>query len=123
MSEKTLFFVFESGFNIDFATLCEDENIRPTHFTSNRKLISQLKKIEPDYVVAEFIYSPSLGTQISNLDGLLGSIERYCKKTQLIIYTESRYRNKLETVRQKFTIDHVFEYPVHQSDICSVIKK
>ena len=122
MSVKTLFFVFESGFNIDFATLCEDKSIHSTHFTSNRKLISQLKKTEPDYIVAEFIYSPSLGTQISNLDGLLGSVERYCKKTQLIIYTESRYRDKLESVREKFTINHVVEYPVLKSDICPIIR-
>ncbi len=122
MSVKTLFFVFESGFNLDFTTLCEDKGIQPTHFTSNRKLISQLKKKEPDYIIAEFIYSPSLGTQISNLDGLLGSVERYCKKTQLIIFTQSRYRDKLDTVRDKFNIDHVLEYPIQKSSICPIIQ-
>ena len=125
MSVKTVFIAFESGFNIDFKKLCInkglDNTIHQTHFTTHRKLISQLKKSEPDYIVTEFIYSPSLGTQISNLDGLLGSVERYCKKTQLIIYTESRYREKLETVREKFAIDHVLEYPVDQSNICSII--
>jgi len=125
MSDKILYFIFESGFNIDFATLCisqkDSTTIHQTQFTAYRKLIAQLKKSEPDYIVAEFIYSPSLGTQISNLDGLLGSIERYCKRTQLIVYTESRYREKLETVREKFTIDHVLEYPVNSSELCSII--
>ncbi|MCW8930591.1 MAG: hypothetical protein OQL19_10170 [Gammaproteobacteria bacterium] len=121
MSQKKLFMVFESGFTIDFSTLCEVKTIHQTNFSSNRKLISQLKKTEPDYIISEFIYSPSLGTQISNLDGLLGSVERYCKKTQLIIYTESRYREKLETVREKFKIHHVLEYPVQASDICPLI--
>lgn len=121
MSEKVLFSVFESGFNLDLATLCEQKNIHQTMFTTNRKMIAQLKKSEPDFIIAEFIYSPSLGTQISNLDGLLGSVERYCSKTQLIIYTENRYREKLESIRKKFTLHHVLEYPVQQSTICSII--
>lgn len=127
MAEVILFSVFESGFSIDLSALCDSNEIQQTRiqqtsFSTNRKLIAQLKKTEPDYIIAEFIYSPSLGTQISNLDGLLGSVERYCQKTQLIIYTESRYREMLESIRKKFTLHHVLEYPVKQSALCSIIK-
>ena len=122
MSKKMIYVVFESGFNIDFSMHCKNSDIEHSTFSTNRKLIAQLKKVEPDFIVAEFSYSPSLGTQISNLDGLLGSVERYWQKTQLIIYTEERYRDKLETVREKFKINHVLEYPMEYSTICSIIK-
>lgn len=121
MSEKTLYTVFESAFKLEISGLCQNISIHQENFATNRKLISQIKKSEPDFILAEFIYSPSLGTQISNLDGLLGTVERFCQKTQLIIYTETRYRAQLETVREKFTIHHVLEYPVQASKLCPLL--
>lgn len=121
MSETTMYSVFESAFELDIANLCQNIVIHQENFATSRKLISRVKKSEPDFILAEFIYSPSLGTQISSLDGLLGAVERFCKETRLIIYTESRYRKQLETVREKFTIHHVLEYPVQASELCPIL--
>lgn len=120
MSKRTIYTVFESAFKLDIKQLCQTHAIHQENFSSNRKLIAQVKRSEPDFILAEFIYSPSLGTQISSLDGILGTVERFCQKTQLIIYTENRYREQLETVREKFTIHHVLEYPVRESELCSL---
>ena len=121
MTERTLYTVFESAFNLDISGLCQNIAVYQENFPTNRKIISAIKKSEPDFIIAEFVYSPSLGTQISSLDGLLGTVERFCKKTRLIIYTESRYREQLETVRKKFTIHHVLEYPVQASELCPIL--
>jgi len=121
MPKKTIYTVFESAFEFDIADFCQSIDIQQVNFSSNRKLIAQVKKSEPDYIMAEFIYSPSLGTQISSLDGILGTVERFCQRTQLIIYTESRYRKQLESVREKFTIHHVLEYPVQVAELCPVL--
>ncbi len=63
MSDKQLFSIFKSGFNIDFSELCGNKqgsvSIHQTQFTAYQKLIAQLKKSEPDFIAAEFIYSPS----------------------------------------------------------------
>ncbi len=120
MSKRIVYAFFESAFTLDIEQLCQRNDILQENFPSNRKLIAQVKKSEPDFIMAEFIYSPSLGTQISSLDGILGTVERFCQKTQLIIYTESRYREQLETVREKFKIHHVLEYPVQGSELCSI---
>ena len=123
MSKKTLYCFFESGFTLDIKQLCQQTGtIEQENFPSNRKLIAQVKKSEPDYILVEFIYSPSLGTQISSLDGILGTVERFCQNTQLIIYTENRYREQLETVREKFTIHHVLEYPVQEQELCAIFQ-
>ena len=121
MFEITMYSVFESAFKLDISNLCQNIAIHQENFPTNRKLISRVKKSEPDFILAEFVYSPSLGTQISSLDGLLGTVERFCKETRLIIYTESRYRKHLETVREKFTIHHVLEYPVQASELCPIL--
>lgn len=121
MPKKTIYTVFESAFELDIADFCHTNNIRQINFASNRKLIAQIKKYEPDFILAEFIYSPSLGTQISSLDGILGTVERFCHDTRLIIYTESRYREQLESVREKFTIHHVLEYPVQVAELCPIV--
>lgn len=121
MSKKIIYTVFESAFKLEISDLCQNIAIHQKNFPTNRKLITQVKKSEPDFILAEFIYSPSLGTQISSLDGLLGTVERFCTKTHLIIYTENRYREQLETVRKKFTIHHVLEYPVQEAILCPIL--
>jgi hypothetical protein len=121
MTETTIYTVFESAFELNLADLCHSKTIHQINFPSNRKLIAQVKKAEPDFILAEFIYSPSLGTQISSLDGILGTVERFCEQTRLIIYTEPRYREQLESVRTKFYIDHVLEYPVQKNELCSIL--
>ena len=93
MSEKTIYTVFESAFELDIAAFCHVDTVRQVNFSSNRKLIAAVKTSEPDFIMAEFIYSPSLGTQISSLDGILGTVERFCQKTQLIIYTNNKVTN------------------------------
>ena len=118
MPKTIIYTVFESAFELDIKHLCQMDTIQQENFSTNRKLIAQVKKQEPDFILAEFIYEPSLGTQISSLDGILGTVERFCKKTQLIIYTESRYREQLESVREKFKIQHVLEYPVQEKALC-----
>ena len=117
MTEQVIYTFFESGFALDVNKLCDLENVSQQSFPSTRKLIAQIKKKEPDYILTEFIYSPSLGTQISNLDGVFGAVERFCNNTIFIVYTESRYRQQLETVREKFDIHHVLEYPVQQTKL------
>lgn len=121
MPKKTIYTVFESAFELDIAAFCQTRAVQQINFSSNRKLIAQVKKSEPDFILAEFIYSPSLGTQISSLDGILGTVERFCSRTQLIIYTESRYRKQLDSVREKFTIHHVLEYPVQEAELCPIV--
>ena len=123
MSKVQLVYTFfESGFSLDVAMLCQLDNINQENFPSTRKLISQIKKKEPDFIITEFIYSPSLGTQISVLDGIFGTVERFCLNTQLIVYTESRYRQQLETVKQKYMIHHILEYPFKYKELQAIFK-
>ncbi|MBF0263914.1 MAG: hypothetical protein HQL46_01485 [Gammaproteobacteria bacterium] len=122
MNQKIIYTFFESGFTLDIAKMCQLVNINQHNFPSTRKMISQIKKQEPDYIITEFIYSPSLGTQISVLDGIFGTVERFCQNTQLIVYSENRFRQHLETVREKFTIHHVLEYPVNPKELQSILK-
>ena len=122
MDQKIIYIFFESGFSLDIAKMCQLDNINQKNFPTSRKMISQIKKQEPDYIITEFIYSPSLGTQISGLDGIFGAVERFCQNTKLIVYTENRFRQHLETVREKYTIHYVLEYPVIQEDLRSIFK-
>ncbi len=81
-----------------------------------RKTLSALKKQPPDFIVAEFFYGYGnnyAGVNISNLDVLLYSLQKYSAHTKVIVLvdkSEFKYVNKLNDIIE---LHDVLKYPVN----------
>ncbi len=85
-------------------------NIQEHCFNSMRKVIKQLKTHQPDYIVAEFFYgfgNNYAGVNISNLDVMLYSLQKYSPNTKVIVLVdkeERQYVDKLNDIIPLHTV-------------------
>jgi len=104
MPAKTLFSIIESPAHPNFSDLYRQLEIEENKITSMRKAISALKKQQPDFIVAEFFYGYGnnyAGVNISNLDVLLYSLQKYSAQTKVIVLVdkdEYKHVNKLNNI-------------------------
>ena len=104
MSTKTLFSIIESSGHPNFTELYNSLGIRENKINSMRKAIAALKKQQPDFIVAEFFYGYGnnyAGVNISNLDVLLYSLQKYSEHTKVIVLvdkSEYKYVAKLNNI-------------------------
>ena len=115
MSTKTLFSIIESSGHPNFTELYNSLGIRETKINSMRKAIAALKKQRPDFIVAEFFYGYGnnyAGVNISNLDVLLYSLQKYSEHTKVIVLvdkSEYKYVAKLNSI---IKLHDILKFPV-----------
>jgi len=101
---KQLFSIIESPRHPNFLALYTRLGLEEHCFNSMRKVIKQLKTRQPDYIVAEFFYGYGnnyAGVNISNLDVMLYSLQKYSPTTKVIVLvdkTERQYVDKLNDI-------------------------
>ena len=117
---KTLFSIIESPAHPNFSDLYNQLGIEENKITSMRKVISTLKKQQPDFIVAEFFYGYGnnyAGVNISNLDVLLYSLQKYSAQTKVIVLvdkSEFKYVDKLNSI---IKLHDILKYPVNKEQI------
>lgn len=120
MASQTLISVVESPAHPDFSALYRRLNLQQLKLNSMRKAISQLKSQPADFIVAEFFYGYGnnyAGVNISNLDVLLSSLNRYAPNARVLVLVdkaEHQYVAKLEDI---FPLHAVLVQPVREADI------
>jgi len=116
MSTKTLFSIIESSAHPNFSELYRSLGIKENKINSMRKAIAALKTQQPDFIVAEFFYGYGnnyAGVNISNLDVLLYSLQKYSEHTKVIVLVdknEFQYVNKLNDI---IKLHDIFKFPVN----------
>lgn len=121
----SLFSIIESPSHPNFSGLYQQLGIQEQKFNSIRKAIGQLKKQIPDVIVAEFFYGYGnnyAGVNVSNLDVLLASLQKYANDTRVIILVardEAEYVPKLAAL---FRVDEVLVLPVTEADMRRVLE-
>ena len=121
MPAKTLFSIIESSGHPNFTELYHAIGIQETKIPSMRKAIAELKraalkKQQPDFIVAEFFYGYGnnyAGVNISNLDVLLYSLQKYSANTKVIVLvdkSEYKYVDKLNSI---IKLHDIFKFPVN----------
>ena len=115
MPTKTLFSIIESSGHPNFTELYNSLGIRENKINSMRKAIAALKKQQPDFIVAEFFYGYGnnyAGVNISNLDVLLYSLQKYSEHTKVIVLvdkSEYKYVAKLNSI---IKLHDILKFPV-----------
>jgi hypothetical protein len=123
MASKTLYSIFESGAYPKFSELYDSLDIEETQFSSMRKAISALKK-QPDYIVAEFEYGYGnnyAGVNISNLDVMLYSLQKYSPETKVIVLVDKSEFQYVEKLNEIIELKDIFKYPVNKEQLKKAI--
>ncbi len=120
MQKSSLFSIIESPLHPDFSPVYKQCGIDESRFSSMRKALSVLKKKTPDFVVAEFFYGYGnnyAGVNISNLDVLLYSLQKYAPEAKVIVMVDKNERQYVDKLDEIFPLSKILQFPVHSADI------
>ena len=113
---KTLFSIIESSGHPNASELYNSLGIKETKITSMRKAIATLKKQQPDFIVAEFFYGYGnnyAGVNISNLDVLLYSLQKYSEHTKVIVLVDKSEFKYVDKLNKIIGLHDILEFPIN----------
>ena len=124
MSQKVLFSIIESPLHPNLVDLYHNLNIENVQFNSMRKAISHLKKQQPDFVVADFLYGYGnnyAGVNVCNLDVFLHSLQKYAPEAKVIVMVEKEEFKHVAKLVNLFTLHAVLQYPVSKQAMTEML--
>lgn len=110
-----LFSIMESPRHPDLSALYRKHGLDELRLTSMRKAIGEVKKRPPDYIVAEFFYGYGnnyAGVNISNLDVLLYSLQKYAPGAKVIVLVDKGERRYVDKLNDILPLHGVLQHPV-----------
>ena len=120
MSAKTLFSIIESSAHPNFSALYGSLGIKESKINSMRKAIAALKKQQPDFIVAEFFYGYGnnyAGVNISNLDVLLYSLQKYSAQTKVIVLVDKSEFQYVDKLNDIINLHDIFKFPINKKQL------
>jgi hypothetical protein len=118
MPSKTIYSVIESRTHPLLTPLYNDLGYEELCFKSMRKLISKIKNTQPDFIAAEFFYGYGnnyAGINLSNLDVMLYSLQRYAKNTKVIVFVDKKERQYVDKLNDIFPLHSIFLKPIDKN--------
>jgi DNA-binding NarL/FixJ family response regulator len=115
MARRCIYSIIESPTHPDLAEVYAQAGLDEFRLTSTRKAIAQLKERAPDYVVAEFFYGYGnnyAGVNISNLDVLLFSLQKYAPNARVIVLVDKSERQYVDKLNEIIPLHAVLVQPV-----------
>lgn len=120
MSANYLFSIIESPQHPKFGSLYAGLGFEEVKPRSVRDAIKQLRKQQPSYLVADFIYGYGnnyAGVNICNLDVLLSSLQKYSPDTLVIVLAQREEQRYVTKLGELFPLHRVLFYPVSDTQI------
>jgi len=117
MTRPTLYSIVESPAHPDFSDLYARLGYEALRFPSMRQAMAKLKRRPPAVVVAEFFYgwgNNYAGVNISNLDVLLYSLQKYAPQAKVIAMVEKTERQYVDKLNAILPLHGVLIQPVDQ---------
>lgn len=118
MKKPVLFSIVESPMHPDFSALYRRHGIDEIRINSIRKALTQLKKQPPDFIVAEFFYGYGnnyAGVNISNLDVLLYSLQKYAPDARVIVLVERSERGYVDKLNAILPLHGILQHPLSEA--------
>lgn len=125
MPAKSLFSIIESPTHPFNSTLYRSLEINELCFKSMRRLISKIKTEQPDFIAAEFFYGYGnnyAGINISNLDVMLYSLQRYSPKTKVIVFVDKEERKYVDKLNDILPLHAVFDKPINKVKLIEALR-
>jgi hypothetical protein len=117
---KTLFSIIESSGHPNFTSLYNTLGIQESKINSMRKAIAALKKQQPDFIVAEFFYGYGnnyAGVNISNLDVLLYSLQKYSAHTKVIVLVDKGEYQYVDKLNNIIKLHDILKFPINNKQL------
>ena len=119
---RELLAIMELGGYPNFTRLYEDHGYRVSVVTSMRKALASLKKSVPDVIVAEFNFQSDFRDRSSNLESLLGRLQRN-PDCRVIVFYEREQAERLAGLRGRFKIFETLTFPVEAERLEQVLAR
>jgi hypothetical protein len=119
---KSLLSIVELGGYPDFTPLYKKLGFEVIHANSLRKALSAIKKQHPDVVVAEFIYGPTYGSQLSNFESLFAALQQHSPSAKLIALLDKKDTAHFDRLKARFAVYGVVYFPVAEGKLRTVLK-
>ena len=120
MPKSILYSVVSTRFHPRLTALYEQHDIAEEAFSSTRKAMARIKKQAPDYLVADFVYGYSnnyAGVNISNLDVMLMSMQRYSPNSKVIILAQKNEIQHVPKLHDILPLHGILQLPVSPQDM------
>ena len=117
LDQKILLSIVELGGYPDFTALYEQCAFTVMKANTMRKALSLLKKQPPAVIVAEFIYGPTYGSQLSNFESLFAALQRDAPAATLIAFMDKANSAHFDTLKSRFPAHKVFYFPVNREEL------
>ena len=124
MTSPTLLSIVESAAHPNFTAIYKQLGINETKLTAMRKALALLKSQPFDFIVCEFFYGYGnnyAGVNISNLDVMLYSLQKYSPDTRVIVLVDKTEREYVDKLNEIFPLHGVLQYPVTAQDMECVL--
>lgn len=119
-----LYSIIESPTHPRLSDLYRELGISEIQLTSMRKAISELKRTQPDFVVAEFFYGYGnnyAGVNVSNLDVFLYSLQKYAPQAKVIVFVDKSEREYVDKLPGALRPHAVFVQPVDDKTLRRIL--
>ncbi len=86
--------------------------------------MSKIKKMRPDFIAAEFFYGYGnnyAGINISNLDVMLYTLQRYSPTTKVIVFVDKEERQYVDKLNDILPLHAVITHPVNQAEVLKAL--
>jgi DNA-binding NarL/FixJ family response regulator len=116
----SLLSIIESSMHPNFGDLYKKINISETRTDSIRKALALLKTDQPDFIVCEFFYGYGnnyAGVNISNLDVLLSTLQKYAPNTHVIVIVDKSERQYVDKLNDLLPLHEVLIYPAKEKNM------
>jgi hypothetical protein len=108
--------IIELGGYPNFTPIYESAGYEVLSVYSVRKALSELKRIQPAVVVAEFNYQSDFRDRTSSLESLLAVLQRV-PDVRVVVFYEKEFAHQLKRLTDRFPIRHTFSFPVDENSL------
>ncbi len=125
MATPLLLSIVESPGHPNFSALYRQLGIEEQRLPSQRKALQALKAASPQWVVAEFFHgfgNNYAGANLSNLDVLLASLQKYAPAARMIVLVDKSQRIYVDRLAERFPLHAVLEQPVAAAAMAKLLR-
>lgn len=105
-----------------FPTIYQELGFEVTTEWQVRKAVSQVRKIKPDVIVADFYSQSDFRDRLSNLESLLAA-SHTLKDVKILVFYEAENEPALTKVRERMHIDAALTMPVSEAALRAVLSE
>lgn len=110
--DKLLLSIVEYGGYPDFTSLYQEAGYQVITANAMRKVVSLLKKKQPDMIIGEFNFQSDFRDRTSNLETLMATAQTRCPDARFVIFYELEQREHLERLLSRFPVHATLPFPV-----------